>query len=89
MKEIGKPSSSRLMLIPPVILGIGIVIKSLTTTKVQPVRDLDIPHKKTYSMPPYGSWRQDRRKPKMDTDSNMFNEDTTTKLQPNHNPKHL
>jgi hypothetical protein len=77
MKQIGKPSNSRLMLIPPVVLAIGIIVKYLTTTKVQPVSDIDRPYKKTYSMPPYGSWRQDIRKPKMDTDTNMFKEDSS------------
>jgi hypothetical protein len=70
MKQIGKPSNSRLMLIPPVILSIGLLIKSLTTTKVQPINNID---------KPYGSWRQDKRSPKMDIDTNIFKEDSITK----------
>jgi len=78
MKQIGKPSS-KLMLIPPVILTVGIIVKYLTIPKIQPVRDIDRPYKKTYNMPTYGSWRQESRRPKMDMDTNVFKEDTTTK----------
>jgi len=77
MKQIGKPSNSRLMLIPPVILSIGLLIKSLTTTKVQPIDNIDNSYK--YTTQPYGSWRQDKRSPKMDIDTNIFKEDSITK----------
>jgi len=76
MKQLDEPSSGRLIVIPPVLIGIAIIIKTTTNTKIKPLYDLDKPSYKEYKIPPYSPWKQNQKKPKLDLDTNIFDEDT-------------